>query len=283
MFGISRVVKRIEDEKALDELSEPVSKVVSKLTDPDAVKYLLSGSWLGHQLHPMLTDVPIGAWVMASALDMTGGKKMQPASQRLVALGVLSSIPAAITGASDWSESYGKEQRVGMAHILGNAWGTVLQSLSWVARKNDRHKLGAGLSLAGLGFTSIAAYLGGHLTLDMGVGINHTAFEQRTKKWTDVAAEEDVKEGQLLRVTANKTPVVLTRHKGELHALSATCAHAGGPLNKGHIEDDCIVCPWHHSKFRITDGSPMRGPAAADQPTWDVRAQEGRVLVKAAE
>lgn len=75
MFGISRVVKRIEEEKSLDQISEPVSKVVSKLTDPDAIKYLLSGSWLGHQLHPMLTDLPIGAWMMASTLDMTGGKK----------------------------------------------------------------------------------------------------------------------------------------------------------------------------------------------------------------
>lgn len=283
MFGLSRVVKRIEQEKSLDELSEPLSKVVSKVTDPDAVKYLLSGSWLGHQLHPMLTDIPIGAWAMASALDLTGGKAMRPASQRLVALGILSSIPASITGASDWSESYGKEQRVGLAHALGNSWGTVLQTLSWVARKNDRHKLGAGLSLIGLSFTGAAGYLGGHLTLDMGVGVNHTAFQQRTKKWTDVAAEDDVQEGALLRVMANKTPVVLTRHQGELRALSATCAHAGGPLHEGRIEDDSIVCPWHHSKFRVSDGVPMRGPAGAAQPTWDVRAQEGRVLIKAAE
>lgn len=283
MFGLSRVVKRIEQEKTLDEISEPLSKWYSKLTGPDPVKYVLSGSWLGHQLHPMLTDLPIGAWVMASALDVTGGKKMQSASQRLVGLGFLSAIPTAITGASDWSESYGKEQRVGMAHILGNAWGISLQGLSWVARKNDRHKLGAGLSLVGLGFTTAASYLGGHLTLNDGVGVNHTAFEQRTKKWTDVAAEDDVQEGQLIRVTANKIPVVLTRHQGELHALSATCAHAGGPLNKGHVEDDCIVCPWHQSKFRIADGVPMRGPAGSAQPTWDVRAQEGRVLVKAAD
>lgn len=282
MFGLSRIVKRIEQEQSLDEISEPVAKVVSKLTDPNAVKYLLSGSWLGHQLHPMLTDVPIGAWVMASALDVTGGKNMRPASQRLVALGILSSIPTAMTGASDWADSYGKERRVGMAHILGNVWGTAFQTLSWVARKNDRHKLGAGLSLLGLGFTGSAAYLGGHLTLDMGVGVSHGAFEQRTKKWTDVAAEDEVQEGQLVRVTANKTPVVLTRHQGELRALSATCVHAGGPLDKGHIEDGCIVCPWHQSKFRIADGSPMRGPAASDQPMWEVRAQEGRILVKAA-
>lgn len=283
MFGLSRVVKRIEQEKSLDEISEPISKAVSKATDPDGIKYVLSGSWLGHQLHPMVTDIPIGAWAMASALDLTGGKEMRPASQRLVALGVLSSFPAALTGASDWADSYGKEQRVGLVHAIANSCGTVLQALSWVARKNDKHKLGVSLSLAGLACTSAAGYLGGHLSFDMGVGVNHAAFETRTKKWTDVGAEDEVQEGQLTRVTANKTPVVLTRHHGQISAMSATCSHAGGPLDEGHVENDCIVCPWHHSKFRIADGTPTRGPAAAAQPLWDVRTENGRIMIKAAD
>lgn len=283
MFGLSRVVKYIEQERSLDEISEPLSKAVKNVTDPHPVKYLLSGSWLGHQLHPMVTDIPIGAWVMASALDVTGGKRMRPASQRLVAIGVISAVPAALTGASDWADSYGKEQRVGLAHALANTWGTALQGLSWAARKNDRHKLGTGLSLAGLGFTLWAGYLGGHLSFNMGVGVNHTAFQGRTKKWTDVAAEHDVHDGELLRVEAQQTPVVLTRQGGQLRALSATCSHAGGPLDKGHLEDGCIVCPWHQSMFRLVDGAPVRGPAGAAQPTWDVRTENGRILVKAAD
>ena len=283
MSVISRVVKRIEKEKSLDAISQPISKLASKATAPDTIKYLLSGSWLGHQLHPMLSDVPIGAWSMASLLDLTGGQQMRPAAQRLVGVGVLSSFPVALTGASDWADAYGKEQRVGLAHALANSWGTTLQILSWVARRNDYHKLGTGLSLAGLGFTSAAGYLGGHLSFDMGVGVNHTAFQERSKKWTDVAAEADVEDGQLMRVEVNDTPVVLTRHKGDLHALSATCAHAGGPLHKGRIEDDCIVCPWHQSKFRISDGTPQRGPAGAAQPVWQVRAEDGRIAIRSAD
>ena len=282
MFGLSRVVKRIENEKALDGISGPVAEWVSKITAPDKIKYVLSGSFLGHQLHPPLTDVPIGAWAMASVLDLTGGEKMRPASQRLVALGILSSIPVAITGASDWSESYGKERRVGTVHAIANSMGMNIQILSWLARRKDRHVLGASLSLIGLGFTGAAGYLGGHLSFDMGVGVNHAAFEERTKKWTDVAAEDDIKDGQLHRVTVNDTPVVLTRHEGELHAMSATCAHAGGPLDKGEIEGDCIVCPWHQSKFRITDGTPQRGPAGANQPMWQVRAEDGRIAIRSA-
>ena len=283
MFGLSRVVKRIENERSLDGISGPVAEWVSKITAPDKIKYVLSGSFLGHQLHPPLTDVPIGAWAMASVLDVTGGETMRPASQRLVALGILSSIPVAITGASDWSESYGKERRVGTVHAIANSVGMNFQIMSWLARRKDRHMLGAGLSLIGLGFTGAAGYLGGHLSFDMGVGVNHAAFEKRTKKWTDVAAEDDIQEGQLHRVTVNDTPVVLTRYQGDLHAMSATCAHAGGPLDKGHIEGDCIVCPWHQSKFRITDGTPQRGPAGANQPMWQVRAEDGRIAVRSAD
>src|SRR5690625_4413353 len=113
MFGLSKVVKRIEHERSLDSSAGPVAERVSKVTAPDTIKYLLSGSWLGHQLHPMASDIPIGAWSMASVLDLTGGEQMRPAAQRLVALGILSSIPVAIPGASDWSESYGKARRVG--------------------------------------------------------------------------------------------------------------------------------------------------------------------------
>jgi len=282
MLGLSGVVHRIEQEKALDQFSEPVAKWVSQVTKPDAIKYALSGSWLGHQLHPMASDIPLGAWLMASALDVTGGPTMRPAARRLVGLGVLSAIPAAASGASDWAESYGKQQRVGYVHALANGTGTILQACSWLARRKDRHRTGTLLSLAGLGMTLGAAYLGGHLSFTKGVGVNHTAFQRSVNTWTDVAADDDVTEGQLLRVTAKNVPVVLARNEGHLHALSATCSHAGGPLDQGRIEDGCIVCPWHQSKFKLNDGAPARGPAGSAQPVWQVKTEDGRVLIRSA-
>src|SRR5690625_2423397 len=114
--------------KDLDSISKPLSDVVSKVTAPDAVKNALSGTWLGHQLHPMLTDLPIGAWSMASALDLTSRGTMPKASERLVGLGILTAVPAALSGASDWSESYGKEQRLGLVHALGNSVGKPCRS-----------------------------------------------------------------------------------------------------------------------------------------------------------
>lgn len=282
MLGLSNVIDGIGQMKNLDPISKPLSNVVSKVTSPDAVKNALSGTWLGHQLHPLLTDLPIGAWTMASALDLTSRGTMPKASARLVGFGILAAVPTAISGAADWSESYGKEQRIGLVHAIGNSVGTTLQLASWVTRRCGHHRIGTGLSLAGLAATVGASYLGGHLSFGLGVGVDHTAFQKTVHTWVDVVAEDDVTDGQLLRVDAKNVPVVLTRHKGQIRALSATCLHAGGPLNKGHIEGDCIVCPWHSSRFRLTDGVPERGPAAMRQPTWDVNVVDGRIQVRSA-
>lgn len=282
MLGLSKVIDGIGQMKDLDSISKPLSDLVSKVTAPDAVKNALSGTWLGHQLHPLLTDLPIGAWSMASALDLTSRGTMPKASERLVGFGILAAVPTALSGAADWSDSYGKEKRVGLVHAMGNSVGTTLQLASWVTRRCGHHRIGTTLSLAGLAATVSSSYLGGHLSFGMGVGVDHTAFQKTVNNWVDVAAEDDVGDGELLRVEAANVPVVLTRHKGQLRALSATCLHAGGPLHKGHIEDDCIICPLHGSRFRLADGVPERGPAAMRQPTWDVNVVDGRIQVRSA-
>lgn len=283
MLGLlTTATEQLGKMKSLDPIAKQVSSWVSKATSPAAVKNALSGTWLGHPLHPMATDVPIGAWTMATALDVCGGESTQTAAQHLVGIGVLTSLPAAASGASDWSDTIGKDRRIGLVHAVGNSVGTTMQVASWCARRSGRHRLGVGLSFLGLGATMGAAYLGGHLSFARGVNVNHTAFETPVRKWTDVAAADDVTEGQLVRVNANKTPVMLTRHKGQLRALSATCVHAGGALDEGHIDKDCVVCPLHQSTFRLSDGKPVRGPAAMEQPTWDVQTMDGRIQVKIA-
>ena len=60
-----------------------------------------------------------------------------------------------------------------------------------------------------------------------------------------------------------------------VYALHAQCAHAGGPLAEGKLVDGCIECPWHASRFRLSDGKRVQGPTTFDQPRYDVRAAEG--------
>jgi nitrite reductase/ring-hydroxylating ferredoxin subunit len=272
-------VRRIEDLKQLDDVSRPLADLAGRATRPDAAKNALSGTWVGHQLHPMLTDLPIGAWVMAAALDWTAPRSGAKAARRLVGLGILAALPAAATGASDWSETYAAEQRVGLVHALTNSAGLLVQSASWLARRRGRRLTGMALSTAGLGITLGAAYLGGHLSFIRGVGVNHTAFDGAVTDWIDVAGVAELAADKPLRVTPGGVAVMLVQHDGDIHALSATCVHAGGPLDEGEIVDSCVRCPWHASRFQLAGGKVVRGPAASDQPAWQVRVDEGRVYV----
>jgi nitrite reductase/ring-hydroxylating ferredoxin subunit/uncharacterized membrane protein len=279
---LARLIRRIETAEQLERAARPLATSVSSATSRAEVKNALSGSWLGHQLHPLLTDVPIGSFVGASLLDLVGGSDARTAARRLVGFGLLSALPTVATGLSDWSETYGEEQRVGLVHGLGTAAGLALEALSYLARKRGREGMGRLLGLAGLGSVAAAGYLGGHLSFVRGVGVNHTAFEHRTSQWTDVAALEDLAPDEPVRVVAHGVPVLLVRSSDRVHALSATCTHAGGPLDEGTVTDGCVRCPWHGSTFRLADGGVVRGPASVDQPCWEVRTRDGRVELRSA-
>ena len=282
MVVMQRIVQRIEERKGLDRLGGPLSEAAGRATRPRAIKNALSGTWLGHQLHPMLTDLPLGSWISASVLDFTAGPAGSCAAQRLVGFGVLAAVPTAASGASDWSETIGAERRVGLVHALGNVGALALQVASYFARRRGNQGAGVALGAAGTGLAAAAGYLGGTLTLDQGVGVKHTVFEDSVAEWADVAALAELGSGQLVRVSAAGVPVVLVRQGSEVHALSATCVHAGGPLDEGTLVDGCVRCPWHGSEFRLTDGKVARGPAAADQPSWQVRILDERVQVRSA-
>ncbi|MFC7219493.1 Rieske 2Fe-2S domain-containing protein [Streptomyces polyrhachis] len=278
---IESAIERIADADALDRLCHLAAGRVHKVTARTAVKNALSGTWLGHPVHPIATTLPIGAWAMACALDATAGRSGAPAARRLVGLGVLAALPAAATGASDWSDTIGATQRVGLVHAWGNLTATALQAASWLVRRRGCRRSGIALSAAALGSAACAAYLGGHLSLVRGIGVNHTAFQEPVTDWTDVAALSDLTEGKPTRVTPGGVPVVLVRYQGTVYALSATCTHEGGPLDKGEIVGDgCIKCPWHGSEFRLTDGQPVRGPASVTEPSWEVKLTDDRVAVR---
>jgi nitrite reductase/ring-hydroxylating ferredoxin subunit/uncharacterized membrane protein len=275
-----RLVDRIASAEQLDPVAAPIAGAVGRATEPARVKNALSGTWLGHQLHPLLTDVTIGAWVSAAAVDVAGGATGAGSARRLTALGILAAVPTAASGLSDWSDSYGPDQRVGLVHAIGNVAGLAMQVGSYVARRRGSRTLGATLTMAGLGTTAAAGYLGGHLVYARGVGVNHAAFEHRPTAWTDVANAADLRDSTPLRVDAHGVAVVVVQTADRLHALSAMCGHAGGPLDEGKLVDGWLTCPWHASAFRLHDGRAMRGPASVDQPVWEVRILDGRVQVR---
>jgi nitrite reductase/ring-hydroxylating ferredoxin subunit/uncharacterized membrane protein len=280
---VGTAVRRIEATKALDRISEPLATAISRATRPAPVKNALSGTWLGHPLHPLLTDIPIGSWIAAALLDITGSGTGGRAARRLVGFGVLAAVPTAMAGASDWADTYGPEQRDGLIHALGNLTGVSLQAASYLARRRGNARAGTALSAGGLAMTTAAAYLGGHLTFVRGTGVNHTAFQEPTSEWTDVTALADLPQDQPVAAKVASVPVVLVRRDDEVYALSGTCVHAGGPLAEGSLADGLLRCPWHGSVFRLSDGNVVRGPATTAEPTWQVRVEEGRVQVRSAQ
>jgi len=256
--------------------------MVADLIPRGAVKDTLSGTWLGHPLHPMLTDLPIGCWTNAMALDLLAGKRGRAGAQFLVGLGVLTVLPTAASGLSDWSDTIGEDRRLGFAHAGINAVAVTCYSLSWLARRRGEHGKGVMLGLAGGGAATASAYLGGHLAWRRGVNVDRHAFIHPTHDWVDVAADADVKEGEAFAVEAGEDTVLLVRYGGKVLAISDVCGHAGGPLHEGELAGGCVTCPWHGSVFRLDGGDVVHGPATGPQPRYDVRVAAGRVSVRLA-
>ena len=279
-MDLNEITKRLEKEKRLDGVARTVGELVGKVLPPGPVKDALSGTWLGHTLHPVMTDLPIGAWTSATALDLIGGKESEVAARRLIGLGILASVPTAMSGFSDYSDTMGEERRVGLTHAAFNVAALALFGASYSARRNGSTLKGKALSVLGMGAASAGAYLGGHLSLDMGVGVDHTAYESGPEDWTPTVPESELEEGKATRCEVDGVGVMLTRHGGRVCALSDRCTHAGGPLNEGTIKAGTVECPWHGSVFSVEDGSVKRGPARSPQPAYETRVTDGRVEVR---
>jgi nitrite reductase/ring-hydroxylating ferredoxin subunit len=127
---------------------------------------------------------------------------------------------------------------------------------------------------------SFGAYLGGHLTMGLGVGSNQAAFEDGLTEWTAVADSASVLDDQPVKATHDGTQLVLVRHGGRLYGLASRCSHLGGPLEDGDVDGRTIKCPWHQSVFDLADGSVVAGPARCPQPAYAVREREGKVEVR---
>jgi nitrite reductase/ring-hydroxylating ferredoxin subunit/uncharacterized membrane protein len=280
---LNDMTKWLENEKGLDGIAKMVGDAVGKVVPPGPIKDALSGTWLGHTLHPVLTDLPIGAWASATALDLIGGEESEEAARRLIGLGILATVPTAWSGLSDYSDTVGEERRVGLTHAAFNVAAFALFAASYGARGNGSSVKSKGLSLLGLGAATFGAYLGAHLSLDMGVGVDHTAYESGPGDWTPTVQESEVEEGKATKFEVDGVDIFLTRHGGRVCALSDRCTHAGGPLDEGIIQGGTVKCPWHGSVFSLEDGSVEQGPARAPQPAYETRVIDGRVEVRSTE
>ena len=275
-----QIAERIESLEQLDAVADPLQQGVKSAVPPGTqVKDALSGTWLGHPLHPPLTDVVVGAWTSALLLDLLGGKAAEEAADTLVAAGILAAVPTAASGLSDWADVRGGARRVGLVHALGNTTALALHTLSLGARRSGDRNRGKTLSALGFAVASLSAWLGGHLSFGQGVGVNQTAFDSAPDDWTRTIAESRLGEGKLVGTHAGTTPVLLVRLGDRVHALDDRCSHRGCLLHEGELRDETVTCPCHGSTFRL-DGSIVNGPATAPQPCFEVRIEDGKVEIR---
>jgi nitrite reductase/ring-hydroxylating ferredoxin subunit/uncharacterized membrane protein len=271
---------------ALDQLDAParaVGKTVRDTVSAGPVKDALSGTWLGHALHPVLTDLPIGTWTSAVLLDWLGGERSREAADRLIALGLAFALPTAVTGATEWADAEpasDEVRRVGAVHAAANASAAMLFGASLSARRSGARGTGRLLALAGAGVMTASGLLGGHLSFAKGVGVDQTAFEEPPDEWTAALRDSDLPEGQSRYAEVGGVGVLVARHGGQVYALSNRCVHRGGALDEGELHDGCVTCPLHGSTFRLSDGQVERGPAAYPQPVWHVRVRNGVIELK---
>ncbi|HET9730287.1 MAG TPA: Rieske 2Fe-2S domain-containing protein [Acidimicrobiia bacterium] len=280
--SLHRLVTQIENIDALDIAANVVTPLVDRMTRSDRVKRTLSGVDLGHRLHPMLTDVPIGCWTTASVLDVIAGRAGRRPARQLVGLGIAAALPTVATGLSDWRDTYGGSRRLGVVHMTANTFALGLECASWTARRRGRHLRGALYSACAIGAATFGGYLGGHLVFAERVGVDHEVPTLSGERWHAACAESDLVDDEPFGATVREVPLVLVRHRGLISALAAVCSHAGGPLAEGKLVGDAIECPWHHSEFCLHDGSVVRGPAVTAQPAYETRVRSGRVEVRLA-
>ena len=281
--AMHEVAERVGNLAALDAPAQKIADQVSRRLGRGRFGEILAGTWLGHALHPLLTDIPIGSWTSATFLDLVGGPESEPASERLIGLGIAAAVPTAVTGMTDWADttrSDAQVRRVGLVHGAANTAALALFAVSLAARRRGNQRGGKLFGLAGMAALTVGGHLGAHLSYGKGVGVDQTTFEKRPADWTFALADAALAEAESTAVELDGVRVLLTRQQGRVFALSDRCSHRGGPLHRGQISDGCVTCPWHGSVFRLEDGSVERGPSAYPQPAFDVRVRGGNIEVR---
>jgi nitrite reductase/ring-hydroxylating ferredoxin subunit/uncharacterized membrane protein len=251
------------------------------------VKNFLHGTWLGHPLHPVMTDIPLGAWTATLLLDALADRRGRSgfarAADASLALGLAGAVGSAVTGLADWSETDARPRRLGVAHAALNVGATLLFAGSLLCRGGGRRGAGRGLAITGYLATIAAAYLGGELVYHEQIGVDHSSGRELPEKFMPVLSDADLPEGELKRVLYKETPLLLVRRGARVFALAETCAHLGGPLSEGKLEGGTVVCPWHASRFTLESGEVVDGPSAFPQPCLKTRIRDGQIEVRVAQ
>jgi len=283
----------ITDVVARQEWTEPIEEGLQKAVAGafsaggpvgHKVEDALHGTWLGHPLHPVLTDVPLGAWTAAIAMDamdtVSGRDRYADGAEAAICIGLVGAAGSALAGLTDWHKTDGKPRRAGLVHGLLNLGATACFTASWVLRRRKERENARICSLVGYLIAVGSAYLGGSLVYRDRIGEDHTDHRPLPRDFVPVLDEAELPENTPRRVGVAGVQVLLVRRGDQVYALGEVCGHLGGPLAEGNLEDCSIRCPWHGSRFALDDGRVLEGPSTFPQPRYEARISNGRIEVR---
>lgn len=245
---------------------------------------ILHGLWLGHPLHPALTDIPIGAWTLAMMCDLVAAQRGSAEAARmadtLTVVGAAAAVPTAIAGIADYSAIDESATALATVHGLLNSAGLVLNLLSIRDRASGNRSRGVLLSTVAFGVLSASAWMGGEMVYGKRVGVDHRVTGDGPREWQPVLDAAELPERAPKRVDVGGAPVLLYRDGATIYAIGAVCSHAGGPLDEGSFDGTCVQCPWHESVFDMRDGTVVHGPATFAEPAYDARTRGEKIEVR---
>jgi nitrite reductase/ring-hydroxylating ferredoxin subunit/uncharacterized membrane protein len=243
------------------------------------LKDLANGTWLGHPVHSVVTDIPIGTLLLAVVLDALD---LRVAADVALLGTALFMLAAAVTGAADYVDTDGTARTRATLHSTLMVVGLVLVILSLLVRATGPADRAIPIALSVIAFLIVTAgaYVGGDVVYVFGNMVSRHAFRGAGTKWIplDLGGLTDLSElphATPTKARAGINDLVLVRIGATVNALHAVCAHAGGPLPEGSVVDGCIQCPWHGSRFRLDDGRVAQGPALYNQQVYEIREADG--------
>jgi hypothetical protein len=215
------VAERIERAQALDGPVSALSGIVVRALPPGRRADALHGVPLGQPAHPALVQLPVGYWTSAVLLDQFGGRGAERAAATLIAAGLAAAVPAAATGAADWSALHSHQQRVGLVHAITQAGATALFAGSLLARAAGQR--GRVTSAGGAGCVT-CPWHGSTFRLDNGA-VRHGPATARQP-----AFETRVSDSGLVQVRPQEPPggTVRRPRRGGRHAARDGRTRSGG-------------------------------------------------------
>lgn len=269
------------------------------------IKSLLRGKWFGQALHPYLVHLPIGLYVLSLILDIfslsvADGNPFVRAAFYTMLVATIAALLAAPSGIVDWLDIRADDpaRQIGIYHMTLNLMLVAVYGVNLVLRSNELWVAATqpqwlGMSLLGVLLLGASGYLGGKMVYEHGTGVGRHRRRGRTpddtirisanrshESMTAVIPADRILDNQTLRVQINGVVLAIAKVDGKIQAFQDYCTHRYGPLSEGHFCEGKVICPWHGSKFDMSSGTVVDGPAKVRLRTFRTEVREGVLYVE---